>query len=48
MSSARVLGICGLIAATLSAIGGFADVPALLGVAGVVMVAGNVYATVRA
>jgi len=43
----RVLGLCGLASATLSAIGGFANTPMLLGAAGAIMVFGNVFALVK-
>ena len=47
MSAVRVLGACGLLSAFLSMFGGFTDAPALIGFAGLVMVAGNLYAMVR-
>jgi len=46
--SVRVLGVCGLFAAALIAIGGFFDAPILVGVSGALMVAANLYATVKA
>ncbi len=46
-SSVRVLGICGLCAATLSAAAGFFNAPVLLGLSGAVMVAANLYAMVK-
>lgn len=46
--SVRVLGFAGLVAAALIAIGGFHNMPALVGVSGAVMVAANLYATVKA
>lgn len=45
-SAVRVLGVCGLLAAALSAAAGFLEVPILLGLAGTTMVVGNVYAIV--
>lgn len=48
MTSVRVLGLCGLLSAALSAAGGFSGATWLIGVAGLVMLAGNLYATVRA
>lgn len=45
-SAVRVLGLCGLLSAALSAAAGFLDAPTLLGPAGVTMVVGNVYAIV--
>lgn len=42
----RVLGVCGFTAAVLSMLGGFANAPLLVGVAGAVMIVGNVYAMV--
>jgi hypothetical protein len=47
VSPVRVLGVCGLAAAVLSATGGFADVPVLIGIGGAVMLIGNVYAVWR-
>lgn len=44
MSATRVLGVAGLVSAALVSVGGLADVPVLVGVAGLVMVAGNLYA----
>lgn len=46
-TSVRVLGFGGLIAASLIAIGGFYDMPALVGISGAVMVAANLYAMVK-
>lgn len=46
-SSVRVLGICGLTASALAAAGGFLDKPYLIGVGGLVMVIGNLYAMWR-
>ena len=40
----RALGAAGIIAATLSSIGGFANTPSLVGAAGAVMLVGNLYA----
>lgn len=48
MTSARMLGLCGLVASTLSMLGGFCHLDALIGAGGVVMLVGNVYAMVRA
>lgn len=45
-SAIRVLGVCGLASAALSAAAGFLEVPILLGLAGATMVVGNVYAIV--
>jgi hypothetical protein len=47
VSAARVLGVCGLVSAALSMASGFAASPVLLGVAGLVMVVGNLYAMVK-
>lgn len=47
MSAVRVLGACGFASALLSAAGGFAGITWLIGAAGVVMLAGNIYAMVR-
>lgn len=47
MNAVRVLGACGLASACLSAVGGFADATWLIGIAGVVMLGGNVYALAR-
>lgn len=47
MRATRVLGICGLVAASLAAVGGFANVPALVGASGAVMLLGNLYAIWR-
>ena len=44
MKATRVLGACGLVSAGLSAVGGFAHLPELIGVAGFVMLIGNLYA----
>ncbi len=46
MRAVKVLGACGIISAACSALGGFAAQPALLGVAGVVMLFGNIFALV--
>ena len=43
-SAVRVLGLCGLVASACSTAAGFLDMPALLGIGGVVMVVANVYA----
>lgn len=40
----RALGAAGIIAATLSSVGGFANAPSLVGAAGAVMLVGNLYA----
>lgn len=45
-SAVQVLGVCGLLAAALSAAAGFLEFPMLLGFAGATMVLGNVYAIV--
>lgn len=47
MTPVRMLGACGMLAALYSAISGFTDTPYLLGVAGLVMLLGNVFAMVR-
>ena len=47
MTPVRVLGICGLIASALAALGGFANLPVLLGASGAVMFVGNLYATIK-
>ena len=47
MTSARVLGICGLVAAALTMAAGYASMPVLLGVSGTVMMIGNLYAMRR-
>lgn len=44
MTSVRFLGLCGLIASVLTSIAGFLKSPVLLGIAGVVMIVGNIYA----
>lgn len=43
-AAVRVLGGCGLVASALSSAAGFFAMPSLLGVAGVVMTAANLYA----
>lgn len=43
----RVLAACGLASSILVAAGGFLGVPNLVGLAGAVMVAGNVQALIR-
>lgn len=43
-AAVRVLGACGLAASALSSAAGFFAMPSLLGVAGVVMTAANLYA----
>ena len=45
-SAVRVLGLCGLLSAILSAAAGFLEIPILLGAAGATMVVGNIYAIV--
>lgn len=45
-SPVRILGLCGLLSAVLSAAGGFLEVPLLLGIAGATMIVGNLYAIV--
>lgn len=45
-SAVRVLGVCGLLSAALSAAAGFLELPLLLGVAGATMIVGNLYAIV--
>lgn len=47
-TSARVLGVCGLVAAILSTASGFLAAPSLLGISGAVMVGANLYAMVKA
>jgi hypothetical protein len=44
MSSIRVLGLAGLLSAACSCLGGFAHIPELVGLAGAIMIAGNLYA----
>lgn len=48
LSSARVLGFGGLIGAGLIGVGGFCDVPILVGLSGAVMIVANLYAMVKA
>lgn len=43
----RTLGACGLIAAALTALGGFIDRPGLVGASGAVMMVANVYCIAR-
>lgn len=43
-SAVRLLGLGGLVAAGLVAIGGFFDAPVLVGVSGGIMVVANAYA----
>jgi hypothetical protein len=47
LSPVRVLGTCGLASAAFSTLAGFFNFPALLGVAGALMLAGNAYAIAR-
>jgi hypothetical protein len=47
VGAVRVLGGCGLASAALSMLAGFLNYPLLLGIAGGLMVAGNVYAIAR-
>ena len=42
MNAARILAVAGLCSALVSTLGGFFDVPHALGVAGAIMLAGNV------
>lgn len=44
LAAVHVLGACGLAASALSSAAGFFAVPSLLGLAGVVMTAANLYA----
>jgi hypothetical protein len=47
VTSARMLGICGLTASVCAAAGGFMDKPWLLGFGGCVMIVGNLYALLK-
>lgn len=44
MSPLRFLGLAGLVAAAMTSLGGFCNVPALVGIAGAVMFVANAYA----
>jgi hypothetical protein len=46
MSATRVLALAGIVSAALTALGGAANVPRLIGAAGLVMLAGNIAALV--
>lgn len=47
MSGARILAAAGLLSAIVSTVGGFLDVPHALGVAGAIMLVGNLAVLVR-
>jgi len=47
MTPIQILGLCGLTSSALVAVGGFIGIPALIGIAGVVMLVGNAYALVQ-
>jgi len=44
MRAVRVLGACGILSAACSTLGGFMNLPALVGLAGLVMLIGNIFA----
>lgn len=46
VSAIRVLGACGVLSAALSTASGFLNMPVFLGIAGAIMLFGNVYAVV--
>lgn len=47
MSPVRVLGACGLVSALFCTLSGLLQIQLLLGIAGAVMLVGNVYALAR-
>lgn len=47
MTPAKILAIAGILSAVVSTVGGFLDLPHALGVAGAIMLAGNIGALIR-
>lgn len=47
MSAVKMLGLCGLTAAFIGAIGGFFDIPFLIGVSSAIMLFANSYALIK-
>lgn len=47
MTSARMLGVCGIVAAGFSSVGGFCRVSEFIGVAALVMLFGNIFSVLR-